>query len=59
MKKDKNGKHCAAHGVYMEKWAERYPQSQEAIERDRIAKGLAKHRAHLYPLTAFDRQVSA
>lgn len=53
------GKHCAAWGAYMERWAQRYPKSQEAIERDRLAKGMAKHRAHLYPLTAQSEQVPA
>lgn len=53
------GRRAAAWGAYMERWAARYPQSQEAVERDRLAKGAAKHRAHLFPLTAQSLQVSA
>lgn len=56
---DQPGRHTAAHGTYMEKWAQRYPKSQEAIERDRLARGLAKHRAHLFPITAQAEPVSA
>lgn len=31
---------------HMEEWAARYRKAQNAIERDRLRKGLAKHRAH-------------
>lgn len=55
----KTGRRSSGFGTYMERWAQRYPTSQEAIERDRLAKGLAKHRAHLFPLNAVSLQVSA
>lgn len=31
---------------YLETWAERYWRSQQAVERDRLRQGKAKHRAH-------------
>lgn len=42
-----------------EQWAKRYRLSQEALERDRLAKGHAKHRAHVFPLTAKAAEVAA
>ncbi len=63
MKKDiqpmQRGQHCNGTIPYLERWAERHPQSQEAVERDRLAKGFARHRAHLYPLTSKSMRVSA
>lgn len=53
------GRRSSGFGTYMEQWAERHPQSQEAIERDRLVKGLAKHRSHLFPLTAVSLQAAA
>lgn len=35
---------------YFERWAARYWRSQEALERDRLRKGKATHRAHRQPL---------
>lgn len=35
---------------YFERWAARYWKSQEKIERDRLTKGAARHRAHRDPL---------
>lgn len=49
---------AAARAAFMERWAERYPRSQEAVERDRLARGAAKHRAHLFPITSKSLQVT-
>ncbi|WP_104087939.1 hypothetical protein [Arthrobacter sp. GMC3] len=46
------GRHCDEATSYKEFWAKRHPQSQEAVERDRLKKGFAKHRSHLFPLLA-------
>ncbi|MHC6592395.1 hypothetical protein [Arthrobacter sp. C152] len=46
----KQGRHAETGTPYMETWAERYWRSQEAIERNRLRKGFAKHRAHRDPL---------
>jgi hypothetical protein len=37
---------------YRERWARRYWRSQAKIERDRLRKGKARHRAHRDPLPA-------
>lgn len=36
----------AGKASYLEAWAQRYWRSQLAVERDRLRKGKAKHRAH-------------
>jgi hypothetical protein len=43
------GRH-AGKASYLEGWAERYWRSQQAVERDRLRKGKARHRAHRDPL---------
>lgn len=35
---------------YFERWAARYWRSQQAVERDRLLRGRAIHRAHRKPL---------
>jgi hypothetical protein len=44
------GKRAEARVSYLEGWAQRYHRSQLAIERSRLAKGMARHRAHRDPL---------
>ena len=45
-----SGRHAETGTPYMETWAKRYWRSQQAIERNRLRKGAAKHRAHRDPL---------
>ncbi len=40
------GKHADVRVSYMDAWAKRYWRSQYGIERSRLRKGKAKHRAH-------------
>lgn len=42
----RRGRLALSHISYVEAWAKRYPKAQQAIERDRLKQGLAKHRAH-------------
>jgi len=39
-------RHSTGRSSYLEKWAQRYPNSQAKIERGRLRQGKAKHRAH-------------
>lgn len=45
------GRRANATTPYLESWAARYWRSQQAIERGRLRKGKAKHRAHREPIT--------
>lgn len=45
--------------AYIEQWASRYQRAQAAIERDRLRKGLAKHRAHRLVLKSAPTQDAA
>jgi hypothetical protein len=40
----------AGKSSYLEGWAQRYWRSQQAVERDRLRQGKARHRAHRDPL---------
>lgn len=40
---------------YAEAWAQRHPFGQSLIERDRLLKGKARHRAHRNPLPLRDK----
>lgn len=46
----RTGKRADERVSYLEGWAQRYHRSQLAIERSRLAKGKARHRAHRDPL---------
>lgn len=41
---------------YAEGWAQRHPYAQGRIERDRLRKGKARHRAHRDPLPVRERK---
>lgn len=45
-----SGRRATATTPYLEGWAQRYWRSQAKIERDRLRKGKAKHRAHRVPI---------
>ena len=47
-----SGRRSNGHHSYLEGWAARYWKSQEAIERSRLRKGKARHRAHRDPIPA-------
>lgn len=42
----RQGRRALPHTSYLEHWAARYQKAQQRIERDRLRKGAAKHRAH-------------
>jgi hypothetical protein len=46
------GRRANATTPYLEAWAARYWRSQQAIERNRLRKGKARHRAHRDPIPA-------
>ncbi|AYN58727.1 hypothetical protein PBI_PEAS_40 [Arthrobacter phage Peas] len=43
------GRHAADRVSYEDAWAKRYWRSQAGIERGRLDKGMARHRAHREP----------
>jgi hypothetical protein len=44
-----SGRHAAVRASYEDAWAKRYWRSQAGIERGRLDKGMARHRAHREP----------
>lgn len=44
-----SGRHAAPRASYEDTWAMRYWRSQAGIERGRLDKGMARHRAHREP----------
>lgn len=48
----RRGRRALTRTSYLEQWAARYFKAQQRIERDRLKKGLAKHRAHRLALTS-------
>lgn len=51
-----SGRHAADRASYEDAWAKRFWRPQAGIERGRLEKGMAKHRAHRdpFPLQAPD-----